>query len=727
MAALTGDDEIELLLSQMGGGAASPAAATITTTAIALEETNEMKERPGKRRKKKKKKRKQDVSDAVKEISTTFAEMRLTQNPFEWPCCHKNGHRRLVLGSGLAHDCIGYICDDEAKYGSLSCKGCGKSAATHELLISSNNTSTSKEDDPYSAISIALMIASSRNARCLMAEYYQNESEKQTKHLSPPINSIPSSTKLIITKLDTHVGKALARVKKMENKTSMLISINDVELLREKVSELVKTTMAYKEAIKIVCSSNTNAKASGLALIESRLAAVAACDEVYYRCYYACFFFASNNQVDLISLIPHPPTYFTCPGLAWDAKDSGAASLGVFLGEMEHDAHSSASLAAPLDGATRELLLNSWRLQDRISPAEPVTQHNPLLSLWQSRFLESIRHICTTNYTFIKSPIALKAALNMKHCDDHSDPLIRHETYGLSPAAETWRGSVRDYPANFYAYAVPTPKALENMLEALDNQGSIVEAGAGTGYLAALLATHVKKGNAFPYDIAPPRQANAGAASNEYHGQVPTFVDVHQAQSFEEAQSIATRNGSNASLLLCYPPPASEMASIALSQYIANGGETVMHIGEWQGLTGNKTFESMLHDKFYCEEKDITHLPMWGTDTTYLTIWKKKSFANSEGKQSFSPAIGFCSANQCSNLALRRCRFARCLQYCSTECFRVHAITRRAILALHMIHLSTSNDMDFENVNHFVPLSWVAHHQEGRSQQKKRKKKKHNK
>ncbi len=466
MAALTGDDEIELLLSQMGGGAASPAAASTTTTTASQGATEKKeKERPHKRRKKK---RKRDVSNVVNEDSTTsFSDTRLTQNPFEWPCCHKNGDRRLVLGSGLAHDCKGYTCDKEAKYGSNSCMSCGKSAATHELLISSSDTSKDNADDPFSAISIALMIASSRNARCLMAEYYPNESKKQTKHLLPPINSIPSSSKLIMNKLDSHAGKVLARVKKMENKTSPNISSSDVDLLREKVSDLVKTTMAYKEAFKTVSSSNTNAKAAGVALIESRLAAVAACDEVYYRCYYACFFFASDNQVDFTSLVPHPPTYFSCPGLAWDAKDSGAASLGVFLGEMKHDEHSSSSLAAPLDDATRELLLNSWCLQDRLSSAETVKQYNPLLSLWQSRFLESIRHICTTNYTFVKSPIALKAALNMKHCDDHSDPLIRHETYGLSPAAETWRGSVRDYPANFYAYAVPTPKALEAILEAV--------------------------------------------------------------------------------------------------------------------------------------------------------------------------------------------------------------------------------------------------------------------
>eukprot|EP00986_Skeletonema_menzelii_P015321 scaffold11500_cov144-Skeletonema_menzelii.AAC.7 len=728
MAALTGDDEIELLLSQMGGGDEAVATPNIIATTTAAKKE---KERPAKR--KKKKKRKRDTSNEVKDVSTTFADTRLTQNPFEWPCCHKNGHRRLVLGAGLAHDCNRFTCDNEAK--PTACKSCGKSAAAHELCISSPDTKKGNDDDLFSVISIASMIVSSRNARCLMAEYYPNESEKHRRHLSPPMNSIASASKLIINKLDCNIGKILAKVKKMESNisSSVPISSSDVDLLREKVSVLVKTTIAYKEAIKATSSSNSNtSKAAGLALIEARLAAMAACDEVYYRCYYASFFFGSSDQEGLTSLVPHPPTYFTCPGLAWDAQDSGVCSLAVFLGEMKHDGHSSNSLAAPLDDATRELLLNSWCLQERLpSSTALLEQSNPLLTLWQSRFLESLRHIWTTRYAFVKSPDALKAALNMKHCDDHSDPLIRHETYGLSPEAETWRGSIRDYPANFYGYAVPSQQALEAVSELLDNEDSIVEAGAGTGYLSALLASHLKKdrsGTVLPYDIIPPRQANAGAdvSSNEYHGQVPTFIDVHQAQSFEQAQSMLTSTDANVSLILCYPPPASEMAAVALSQYIVYDGKTVIHVGEWQGMTGNNAFESMLLKNFNCSEKDTIPLPLWGTDATYLTIWRRKS-VNNVSTQSVSPAIGYCSAAQCRNLARRRCRFARCLQYCSADCFRTHVAVRKAILAVHLLHLTPSNDMDFENVNHFVPLSWITghHDQHGGQSRKKRKRKKH--
>ncbi len=727
--ALNGDDEIELLLSQMGGAAATPAHAETTSEEVTLEKKKKKKdinkdERSSKR-KKKKRKRDHSKDDVVaKDSSTIFAESRLTLNPHDWPCC-SNGIRRLELGSGLVHDCNGYSSgaekDETNRYGSNSCKSCGKSAATHELCILSSKTG---DDDPFSATSIASIITSARNARCILGEYYPqivNERQKFEQSITPPVSATRVSAKFIMSKLDLHVGRILSRVKKMENNRtrSALISSSDIDLLREKVSTLVKVAIAYKEAIKPTDS--------GVALVEARLAAMAACDDVYYRSYYACFFLV--GQIDLTPLVPHPATYFTCPGLAWDASDSGRTALKVFISD------------AMLDDATKELLLDSWCLNERLTCSK-ARQTNPLLTLWQSRFLENIRHMWTTKYTHFKSPLTLKAALNMKHSGDiNADPLARHETCALSPETETWRGSVRDYPANFYAYASPTPKVLDAILEAsLHERGSVVEAGAGTGYLSAVLASHSKRDTAggkqlpssvFPYDITPPRQS-IEAASNEYHGQVPTFIDVNQAHSFEQAsQSILAECGTNTCLLLCYPPPASEMASIALTQYVATGGETVLHIGEWKGLTGSQLFESMLCENFSCKENDVIPLPIWGTDATYLSIWRKnQSDAASEHAKSISAGIGFCSVIKCPNLASRRCRFARCVQYCSAECFEADFISRSATLALHMIHLTTRNELNFENDNHFMPLldfesGQLAHVDE--SHKKRKKKKKHNK
>mmetsp|Transcript_38394 Transcript_38394/g.80472 ORF Transcript_38394/g.80472 Transcript_38394/m.80472 type:complete len:165 (-) Transcript_38394:29-523(-) len=142
-----------------------------------------------------------------------------------------------------------------------------------------------------------------------------------------------------------------------------------------------------------------------------------------------------------------------------------------------------------------------------------------------------------------------------------------------------------------------------------------------------------------------------------------------------------------------------------------------MYIGEWQGLTGDTTFEALLAQKFSCQKKEVIHLPMWGTDTTYLTIWNKKESDDRDttqriaGTNSFSPALGYCSVEQCSNPARRRCRHARSLQYCSLECYGKHSSRRRAVLALHMICSQTASgdeSMMYTNDRHFMSLDNIT-------------------
>ena len=277
--ALNGDDEIELLLSQMGGGgaAATPVHAETTSEEVKSEKKKKKKkksinkdDRSSHKRKKKKRKRDHSKDDVVaKDSLTIFAESRLTQNPYDWPCC-SNGIRLLELSSGLAHDCNdGYSSSAEKeetnKYGSNPCKNCGKSAATHELCISSSKTNKD-DDDPFSATSIASIITSARNARCILGEY-EKEKEKFEQSIMPPVNATRVSAKFIMSKLDLYVGRILSRVKKMENNRtrSALISSSDIDLLREKVSTLVKASITYKEAIKTICSST----ASGVANIST--------------------------------------------------------------------------------------------------------------------------------------------------------------------------------------------------------------------------------------------------------------------------------------------------------------------------------------------------------------------------------------------------------------------------------------------------------------------------
>ena len=232
MAALNGDDEIELLLSQMGGEAPVEATTTTTSAGVVTSEKKKKKDK-GERLHKREKKRKRDgdVShDEVNDSSNIFAESRLTQNPFEWPC--SSTYAKLSLRCGLAHDCSGYTSSEkeERKFGSNLCKNCGKSGATHELYIKSSRKNI---DITFSVFMIALMITSSRNARCLLAEYYPNESVKQNNHLLPPINSTPAAPNLIVSKLDFRVGIILSELKEMERDGTSSALESNIGIIRE--------------------------------------------------------------------------------------------------------------------------------------------------------------------------------------------------------------------------------------------------------------------------------------------------------------------------------------------------------------------------------------------------------------------------------------------------------------------------------------------------------------
>ncbi|KAL7544120.1 hypothetical protein ACHAXR_013524 [Thalassiosira sp. AJA248-18] len=883
--ALRGDEEIDSLLAMMGGGSGQePATSTSTMPPKMLTShqkplksssaDHQNKDKSKKRKKKRKNNKdgktpawhKQSKGNNVEKIMS-FPDTRLSQNCFEWPS--NNGKRWLYLGEGLLGNCEGYVCsgneqDPSECYGSNMCQSCGASAAIHELRLSSSwyegVDDAVRDLDPPSIVSLANIIVASRNARCLIGEFHATSNRHRpamkmhepSKNVPlPPLNSIATNYEAISEHLDIFVGRMLGCSRGMmrvlsktadnhvgmreiqkgyDRKLMAPITTNDAQLVKEKISSLINAAKEYKEAMDIVCSPDKAPdKSASIDVVEKRLSVMAACDAVYYRCYYAAAVaYNTGEGSDIAAMIPHPPTYFSCPGLAWDVHGAGVESIRIFLGESSSN-DNLRDLAAPLDESTRQLLLKSWGLKERLSSgitravAGDTSAHelpNAFLALWQSRFLETIRHVWATRYSAVKSSIALQDALKSTknatgipslHNNTQESVLKIHETDALSPAVTQWRDSVRDYPAHFYAYAAPTNEALRAISTCFQSSETeqIVEAGAGTGFWSALLQSHLncisnvpgdrrtslttntkqlhsqidssaetarlaqtqpqrsdsrkeivsaidfvlnnpdfdtddiesfrkgvvslkdelverskkrqnnaQKKNApeksavplvVPYDISPPSQGNGSAAtSNDYHGNIPTFMEVHQADTFSQALSASTAGRANTALLLCYPPPASDMAHEALSVHLSNGGRTVMHIGEWQGLTGDASFEKMLTHFFSCEEKDVIFLPAWGSDATYLTLWRKK---RNEGVDNItcSPALGCCSAKQCPNRARRRCRYARCLQYCSSKCYENHYSQRRALLALHMIQItSTTDDVSYENDSHFMELSGIG-------------------
>ncbi|KAL9191515.1 hypothetical protein ACHAXT_001221 [Thalassiosira profunda] len=601
------DQEVDDLLDLMGGGGPSEPSATATaSTSRAHSSSEDRRGKERKNKKRKKEKRKRSKSNGNKRIS--YADTRLTQNCFEWPC-NGSGRRSLSLGSGLMHPCDGYD-PDGGRYGASICKSCGRSGASHQLQFESD------VGDASFGHHLVRIVVAARNARCIMGECH------------PAVEGVNAEE--ISEKLDKFVGRTLRNAK-----TVPQFPEDDVRLLKEKVSALIEAVEGFKRAVRdAITSVDGTSTKRRMNLVESRLAAMAASDVVYYRCYYMA---ATTNDavegLDLAAKMPHPPTYFSVPGLAWDVEDAGLEFLSQFLGQAEENQD---DLVAPLDDATRSELLTSWGLQKRLS--SPSSDHsNPLLVLWQSRFMETIRHVWTSGYSRMKSSKALRAASatgkddakrKAAHVSGQEALLQMHEASALSPRMAQWRDSIRDYPANFYAYAAPTEEALQCISDCVESLGieQILEAGAGTGYWSTLLRSHLEdSGRArvptvVPYDIAP-----SSALANEYHGNIPPFTDVKKAESLSQALAASPGTGAKTALMLCYPPPSSDMAHQALSAHMANGGQMVLHIGEWQGLTGDASFEDLLRRNFSCLEKDTVPLPVWGTDATYLTVWRKKS------------------------------------------------------------------------------------------------------
>ena len=111
--------------------------------------------------------------------------------------------------------------------------------------------------------------------------------------------------------LDAILGKILKCSNEMK-RTNHLFSDEEVALLGEKVSALIDAAGGYKTAVLAATAPQSAAASKSDAtntIVEQRLAAMAACDIVYYRCYdmTAVAKHTVVKGADLAALIPHPP------------------------------------------------------------------------------------------------------------------------------------------------------------------------------------------------------------------------------------------------------------------------------------------------------------------------------------------------------------------------------------------------------------------------------------
>lgn len=353
---------------------------------------------------------------------------------------------------------------------------------------------------------------------------------------------------------------------------------------------------------------------------------------------------------------------------------------------------------------------------------------NPLLAIWHLRLMEYVRFYYATGLSKsskeMESAIAsqisgsssgkkaskIKRVRAMQQSKEHaSEPVC-------SDALQAWRDASRDWPSLLFAYAVPTPLALDTIAEF----GSIVEIGAGTGYWANLLRNRGVKISAF--DSVP---TTSSGEQNEFHANVPSFCEVIKAGT-----AAVRKFSGDSALFLCFPPPDDTMALEALRLY---SGQHVIHVGEWEGFTGSLEFETQLFQHFRLIRR--VELPNW-QDTCYdLTVWERISTAGSLSSQITSKvakASKTLTSNptaesallesplkeahrhlrtvqcfSCGKLVsvLRRCRCCRIVAFCSKACASQGARQHASIHALQGIFTPSADfALDYNQTKHYRVL-----------------------
>lgn len=380
---------------------------------------------------------------------------------------------------------------------------------------------------------------------------------------------------------------------------------------------------------------------------------IIACDALYLRLYYLQI----SAPLEIRNPLPHPTEYFTSSD--WIIDSSSEDKFATLCKSIRVE-----------------------EVRERFGLQLSSNDHHPLSFLHKQRLIETHSIFQGTK---ISMSSAFKDKMNepMKH---FSTMLEYHETPAPSILSE-WRDSCRDVPCNLYAYATLSSDSILELKEALTAHKirSIIELGAGTGYIARIFADQGLVVDAV--DMTPPDQS-----LNEYHGQTTPFYPVKKGT----IESLYGRNSVDEALLLCYPPPQSDMAHDALVTFVEHGGTVMIYIGEFAGLTASTSFEIMLKLDFQC----ILRRPCltWGTDASCMTVWRKLE------TPLVTPSL-LLPCSECGEReATKRCRLARHVVYCSQTCFREHAQTLKLYFQLGNITFNVDS-LDFAIETHFSLLT----------------------
>ena len=557
------------------------------------------------------------------------------------------------------------------KYGI--CERCGKRDVLHVLRV--KNDFKGKDNIENILMSIFVQI---RNIRCMA---YRGEINGD---LGSMLRYITQSLHLSCKKC-TRYG---------------LLPRGETEILARRFSVLEKEVETWRKNV-----GKYRKKVSSKNYINERIQIMSAADSMYYRTHYLAQFCQS-----LIStrLFPNPVQYFSVQGLAWDVE-SGNDSWSLFVDEVRKDKRfEDKSWVVDIDGELKKSVKSEYL-------------YNPLFALYCLRIKEMVHMFWRTG--LCKSEAFQREHLNVIYAEKQKKMFTEeHET--TAPLSLTkWRDSSRDCACNVYAYASLSPTLIEKIIMWINkNKLTVVELGAGTGYLSAMLEAGGL--TVEPFDIAP--TIKHSKTFNEYHGLNLPFMVVRQGGS----SVLRGKDLRQKCLLLCYPPPDDSMAENCVRTFIKNGGLYFIHIGEGQGLTGTRSFELLVSSRFLSCGRFEIH--SWGTDASQLTFWKLKK--NTKIVHS-KPRFLLCS-NCSEKPPQKRCRLLRyvneftikeyfCLMmeincffwnnrslaYCGKQCFEKHAKERYARLLVQMISFESLSentidfdDFNFDNESFFVSL-----------------------
>jgi hypothetical protein len=327
-------------------------------------------------------------------------------------------------------------------------------------------------------------------------------------------------------------------------------------------------------------------------------------------------------------------------------------------------------------------------------PHPPPFEANPLLRLQFARWRETV-FLFTSAFSGPQAPLPTSLSSLRTLCLSHLQTTAApapHATMRLprDPLLPTlqrlWFDAVRVWSCHLYAYATPTPQAIDALLTC----SPLVEVGAGTGYWASLIekravalresGLETECGVVVPVPLSLVIQSfdkdPTNSSANSYHGRARSWtsaicrgnatdslVSAHR-QLLLSSPDLEGRekNATPLSLFLCYPPPDSDMALRSLRQYLSMEGQTVCYVGEYRGDTGTRAFERLLESAFDCLQE--VPLPNWG-DTAYsLTIWKRRQ----QGKPELPHPSRRCSVCGCLASQMYRCRVSYAVSYCGAVC-----------------------------------------------------------